>query len=523
MTNDEIAFLAITELGSLLRKGELSPVELTKLYLERLESIGRDLRLVVTVTHDIALREAALAEAELRSGLDRGPLHGIPYGLKDIVAAVGAPTTWGAAPFKDQTFKQEATIVRKLRNAGAVLVAKLATIEIAGGMGYDNPNASTTGAALNPWDASRWTSGSSSGPAGAVAAAAVPFAIGSDTSGSILFPAAFTGTAGLRATYGRVSRFGAMTLCWTLDRLGPMCRSADDCGLVLEAIAGHDPSDPSSLNRSYQYQHRTVRRTGFRFGVIEGSCDGADPEVHQNFQTSLQILREVGTLEEVRLPEYPYAEVAQVITAAEAYAAFDDFIAAGRNRELTAKKAHAHRLAGAVLPAHDYIRAQRIRRIIAESFNDLARQYDALVAPSLGVVACEAAEDFEYGLPRASSRPLNLAGVLAGTPTISVFNGLGQDELPTGMQFAGAALQENSVLDAAHALEKRLGLSRLRPKTGAGPLTEPRSRAAAMDPSMASVGSDLMDADGSEDSAATTSTDMSRRKVGTSHTEWKKA
>jgi aspartyl-tRNA(Asn)/glutamyl-tRNA(Gln) amidotransferase subunit A len=523
MTNDEIAFLSIRGLGALLRKGELSPVDLTRLYLERLESIGRDLRVVVTITLDIALREAALAEAELRSGLDRGPLHGIPYGLKDIVAAVGAPTTWGATPFKDQTFEQEATVVRKLRNAGAILVAKLATIEIAGGMGYDNPNASTTGAALNPWNLSRWTSGSSSGPAGAVAAATVPFAIGSDTSGSILFPAAFTGTAGLRATYGRVSRFGAMTLCWTLDRLGPMCRSADDCGLVLEAMAGHDPCDPSSLNRTYQYRDRTVRRHGFRFGVIEGSCDGADPEVQQNFRTSLDALREVGTLEEVRLPEYPYAEVAQIITAAEAYAAFDDFMAAGRNRELAAKKAHAHRLSGAVLPAHDYIRAQRVRRIIAESFNNLAGQYDALVAPSLGVVACRADEDFEYGLPRASGRPLNLAGVLAGTPTISVFNGLGQDELPTGIQFAGAAMRENSVLDAAHALEVVLGLSRLRPKMAAGPLREAGVQATANGPSLASTGSDLVDAHGSEGRAATSSAEILEREAGISHTEWKKA
>jgi aspartyl-tRNA(Asn)/glutamyl-tRNA(Gln) amidotransferase subunit A len=523
MTNDEIAFLSIRGLGALLRRGELSPVELTKLYLERLESIGRDLRIVVTITHDIALREAALAEAELRSGLDRGPLHGIPYGLKDIVAAVGAPTTWGAAPFKEQTFEQEATVARKLRDAGAILVAKLATIEIAGGMGYDNPNASTTGAALNPWDVSRWTSGSSSGPAGAVAAATVPFAIGSDTSGSILFPAAFTGTAGLRATYGRVSRFGAMTLCWTLDRLGPMCRSADDCGLVLEAMAGHDPHDPSSLNQTYWYQNRTVRRRGFRFGVIDGSCDGADAEVQQNFQNALNVLGKFGTLEEVRLPEYPYAEVAQVITAAEAYAAFDDFMAAGRNRELAAKKAHAHRLSGAVLPAHDYIRAQRIRRIIAESFNSLAGQYDALIAPSLGVVACKADEDFEYGLPRASGRPLNLAGVLAGTPTISVFNGLGQGELPTGIQFAGAALRENSVLDAAHALELELGLFHLRPKIAAVPLRDAGVKATADGLSKAPTRSDLMGAGGSEGRAATTPTDILRREVGTGHTEWKKA
>jgi aspartyl-tRNA(Asn)/glutamyl-tRNA(Gln) amidotransferase subunit A len=465
MTDDEIAFLPISELGALLRKGELSPVELTRLYLARLDGIGRELKVVVTITDDIALREASLAEAELRNGLDRGPLHGIPYGLKDIIAAVGAPTTWGAAPFREQTFTREATVVRKLRDAGAVLAAKLATIEFAGGMGYDNPNASLTGAAANPWDPGRWTSGSSSGPAGAVAAAAVPFAIGSDTSGSILFPAAFTGTAGLRATYGRVSRFGAMTLCWTLDRLGPMCRSAEDCGLVLEAIAGHDAQDPSSLVRDYRYRHRSVRSRGFRFGVVEGSCDGADEDVQRNFQDALQVLGEIGTLEEVCLPEYPYAEVAQVITAAEAYAAFDEFIAAGRTTELTARKAHGFRLAGAVLPAHDYIRAQRIRRVIADSFAALADQYDALLAPSLGIVACKVDEDFEYGLPRASGRrPLNLAGVLAGTPTISIFNGLGQGDLPTGIQFAGAALRENSILDAARALEERMGLSHLRPR-----------------------------------------------------------
>jgi aspartyl-tRNA(Asn)/glutamyl-tRNA(Gln) amidotransferase subunit A len=436
------------------------------LYLARLDGIGRELNAVVSITDDIARREARLAEAELHGGLDRGPLHGIPYGLKDIIAAVGAPTTWGAASFRDQTFAQEATIVRKLRDAGAVLAAKLATIEFAGGMGYDNPNACLTGAAGNPWDPSRWTSGSSSGPAAAVGAAALPFAIGSDTSGSILFPAAVTGTAGLRATYGRVSKFGAMTLCWTLDRLGPMCRSADDCGLVLEAIAGYDSRDPSSLAQEYRYTRRQVRRDGFRFAVVEGSCDGADGEVAHNFQSSLLVLEEIGTLEEVRLPELPYVEVAQVISGAEAYAAFDDFIASGRTTELTARKAHGHRLAGAVLPAHDYIRAQRIRRIIAESFTDLACQYDALLAPSLGIVAGKVDEDFEYGLPRASGRPLNLAGVLAGTPTISLLNGLGEGGLPTGIQLAGAPFQENAILDAACALESRMGLGHLRPELG---------------------------------------------------------
>jgi aspartyl-tRNA(Asn)/glutamyl-tRNA(Gln) amidotransferase subunit A len=170
----------------------------------------------------------------------------------------------------------------------------------------------------------------------------------------------------------------------------------------------------------------------------------------------------------VELPDFPYAEVTQTISGAEAYAAFDEFVASGRTAELKARKAHGHRLAAAVLPAHDYIRAQRIRRLIADSVSELAGRYDALLAPSLGVVACRIDEDFEYGLPRASGRrPLNLAGVLSGAPTVSILNGFGEGGLPTGIQFAGAPCAENAILDAAHALEQRLGLSRLRPPLAA--------------------------------------------------------
>jgi len=461
MTDDELAFCSIRELGSLLRRHETSPTALTELYLDRLERIGTPLNAVTTITADTARREAALAEAELRSGLDRGPLHGIPYGLKDIVSAVGAPTTWGAFP--DQEFAVESTVARRLRDAGAILVAKLATIELAGGMGYDHPDAAITGAPHNPWDTERWTNGSSSGPGAAVGSAAVPFAIGSDTGGSILLPAAFTGTAGLRATYGRVSRAGAMTLCWTLDRLGPMCRCADDCGLVLEALTGADPRDPACLPDAYAYSGRAPRRQGFRFGLVEGCTEGAEPDVARNFARSLEALGEIGTVSEVELPDLPYDDVTSVITGAEAYAALDEFIAAGRTRELTAVKAHGHRLAGAVLSAHDYLRAQRIRRLITEQFGALAGQYDALLAPSLGVVATGVADRFEYMLPAAFGRPLNFAGVLAGSPTVSVLNGLDDDGLPTGIQFAGARFRENAILDAASTLEELTGTTALRP------------------------------------------------------------
>lgn len=461
MDDATLAYQPIPILAAALRQRDITAVDLTELYLDRLETIGAALNAVVTVLRAPALQEARSADAELAAGIDRGPLHGIPYGLKDIVAAVGAPTTWGAAAFRDRHFARDATVVRRLRDAGAILAGKLATIEFAGGMGYDNPDACLTGPCQNPWDRGTWASGSSSGSAAAVAAGAVPFAIGSDTSGSILYPAAVTGTAGLRATFGRVSRAGAMTLCWTLDRLGPLCRDANDCGLVLEAIAGPDRADAATLPAGFRRQVR--RQEGFRLAVIEGCCDGVEDEVRANFEASAAALSTLGTIETVALPEFPYAEMALVITAAEAYAAFDDFIAAGRTRELTARKGKGHRLGNALLPAHDYIRAQRIREIARRAFIDLTDRYDALLAPSLGVVASPLLEDFEYGLPRAGGKPLNLAGVLAGTPTISVLNGLGRGGLPTGIQFAGAAMGENAMLDAAAALERALGTARLRP------------------------------------------------------------
>jgi aspartyl-tRNA(Asn)/glutamyl-tRNA(Gln) amidotransferase subunit A len=441
----------------MLRAREISPVELARYFLERLDRVARPLNAVVTITDDVALREAAHAEAELARGVDRGPLHGIPYGAKDIIAAAGIPTTWGAAPFAEQVLGYDATVVRRLRDAGAVLAAKVATVEIAGGMGYNNPDASFTGPTGNPWNPRTWAGGSSSGPAAVVAAGALPFAIGSDTSGSIVLPAAWTGTAGLRATYGRVSRRGAMTLCWTLDRLGPLCRTAHDCGLVLEAIAGPDPEDPASLPGTYRYRRAAPRREGFRIGVVAGAAEGAEPEVATNFERSLGYLAEIGSLREIDLPDFPYSEVQEVISTAEAYAAFDEFIARGGTTGLTAPMAKAHRLAGALLPAHDYIRAQRIRRHIAYAFDELAGQFDAIVAPTIGTTASGRYDDFEYMLPGAFSRPLNYAGVLTGSPTISVPNGLGRDGLPTGIAFAGARTRENDILDAASALGGRGG------------------------------------------------------------------
>src|SRR5438445_539563 len=248
----DLAFASIAELARLLRSRRTSATELAELFLERLERFGPRYNCLVTVTPERALAEAARADHELAAGKIRGPLHGIPYGVKDLLAVRGYPTTWGAEPYRAQTFEEDATVVTRLGAAGAVLVGKLAMVELAGGMGYSQANASFTGPGKTPWSVDYWSGGSSSGPGSAVAAGLVPFAIGSETSGSILTPAAYCGITGLRPTYGLVSRHGAMALSWTMDKLGPMARSAVDCALVLAAVAGKDPHDASSVVRGFR-------------------------------------------------------------------------------------------------------------------------------------------------------------------------------------------------------------------------------------------------------------------------------
>src|SRR5918912_2322802 len=279
MLSDDILFASITELATQIRSRRLSPVELTESYLERLDKTGKRLGAVASLMHDSALEEARAAEREIKRGHYRGPLHGIPYGAKDLLATKNAKTTWGAAPYKDQQFDEDATIIKKLREAGAILVAKLAMIELAGGMGYNEASASLTGACKTPWNEDYWSGGSSSGPGAATAAGLVAFAIGSETSGSIITPAAFCGVSGLRPTYGAVSRHGAMALCWTLDKLGPMCRSARDCALVFEAIAGHDPLDPTSRDNPSGRKKIDLNRNRPRVAVMKDSYEKAQSEV----------------------------------------------------------------------------------------------------------------------------------------------------------------------------------------------------------------------------------------------------
>lgn len=450
-------YSTITQLGAALRKKETTPTELTRMYLDRLDTVARSFNAVVTITEERALREAQLAESELAAGYDRGPLHGIPYGVKDLIATQDYPTSWGAAPYRDQMFDADAQVVNRLQAAGGIMVAKLAMIELAGGMGYEQPNASFTGPCKTPWNADAWSGGSSSGSGSAVASGSVGFAIGSETQGSILSPSNNCGVSGLRPTYGRVSRRGAMALSWTMDKLGPMCRSAEDCGLVLDAIAGHDQGDPSSVQRGYNYPGAAPKKDGFRFAVLESELADLQPEVQVNFEQSIKDLEKIGTIETATLPEFPYREVAEAIIRSEMAAAFEDLLTTGDVRQLAAVETHINPLAALTIPAHVYLRALRIRRHMCKELDALMAQYDALVTPTTSRVASPMGMQFDAYYTGNRRSQLAAATNIAGLPGIAVPNGFGERGLPTSLCFTGRAFDENIILSAASVYQTRTG------------------------------------------------------------------
>lgn len=450
---DSLAFATIHDLGARLRAGEFSSVELTEFFLRRIETLGPPLNAVVTVTRELALRQAETADREWKAGKDRGPLHGIPYGAKDLLATPGIPTTWGAAPFRQRVIDDEATVVRRLRDAGAVLVAKLAMVELAGGLGYRQANAAFTGPGLNPWAQDSWAGGSSSGSGAAVGGGLTPFAIGSETWGSIMTPASYCGVCGLRPTYGRVSRAGAMALSWTLDKIGPLARTAEDCGLILHAIAGPDPRDETTIDAPYQFPPAAPLRRPFRLAVLVEPQRQLQDEVQANFDKSLEVLRGMGEFRELKLPDLPSDAVAGTIIACEMAAAFGPLVRSGDVWELTAPEDRLGGYAAQLIPAVDYINAFRIRRKIQRALDELLTDVDALVTPTLATVAPPIARSFrEYNAP---FRPSGIGGPgnAAGIPAISLPNGLGERGLPTGLQLVGRAGDENRLLAVAAAYQ----------------------------------------------------------------------
>ncbi|MDT5270080.1 MAG: hypothetical protein QOH49_2266 [Acidobacteriota bacterium] len=467
----ETLYAPISELSAQIRARRLSPVELTEAYLQRLETVGKRLNAVAYVMRETALKEARAAEDEIKRGHYRGPLHGIPYGVKDLCATREAPTTWGATPYKEQRFDYDATVVTRLREAGAVLLAKLAMIELAGGMGYNQADASWTGACRTPWNTGFWSGGSSSGPGAATASGCVAFAIGSETSGSIITPAAFCGLSGLRPTYGAVSRHGAMALSWTLDKLGPMSRSANDAALVYSVIAGRDPLDPTSRDNaapprfSQQGQLLRQRRAKrLRIGVLKDSYEKAQPEVNKNFLASVEVLRHFADVEmDVKLPDFPYGPSVGTIVDAEGASAFRELIESGRVAELASPEGRVGGFAASLVTAVDYLHAMRLRAPMRRAWAEMFKKVDMIVAPSRATVSYPVEKTFDKAYPGiGASSPIG-ASNLVGVPAISVPNGFGQNGLPTGIQLVGPAWGERELLELAVAYQSETDWHKRRP------------------------------------------------------------
>ena len=452
---DQLLFTPVRTLARMIRERQVSPVEVAEYFLARLDELGPSYNSLVTLTEARALDTARRAEAALERGDTPGPLLGVPWGAKDLLATSGGiPTTWGAEPFRDQTFDTDATVVTRLEAAGAPLAAKVAMIELAGGMGYHQPNASLTGPPRNPWNRERWTGGSSSGSGAAVAAGLVPFAIGSETWGSILSPSNNCGLSGLRPTYGRVSRYGAMALCWTLDKLGPLCLTADDCGIVLEAIAGPDENDPTTYPRPFAYDPDYDPGRKFRIGVIENIADSAEDAVKANFEAALDALSDVVEVEEVSLPDLPYVEITRTILMVESASAFEDFLAEGGPQKLTAPEDHSSPYARTSILATDYVRALRLRGLMAREADAVMSRYDALASPTSPSVATPIDQQFR----RSTTGPGDLMGAIGngcGLPALSVPSGFDADGMPTGVQFMARAYDENICLALGRAYQER--------------------------------------------------------------------
>ncbi len=374
---NELAFYSIPQLASLLKYKKITSLELTKFFIERLRKWGDTLHCVVSIPEGIALQEARAADEEIATGRYRGILHGIPYGIKDLLSVENTRTTWGAAPYKAQVLPHTATVVEKLRAAGAVLVAKLSLGSLAmGDVWYE-------GKTRNPWNLEQGASGSSAGSAAATAAGLVPFALGSETWGSIVSPSARCGTVGLRPTFGRVSRYGAMTLSWSLDKIGVISRSAEDAAIVLDAIRGEDGKDRTAKNMTFNYtgkidfQHFTIAYPKNFFDTI--------PQTRHEWQT-LKTLEKMGAkLKPVAFWIKTPSEIINIILMSEAAAAFDDLTRSRRDTLLTAQSRNDWGnlfRAARFIPAVEYVNANRLRTKLMQEMNDLLRGVDVLVMPN---------------------------------------------------------------------------------------------------------------------------------------------
>lgn len=475
---DELHYASLSELDRLLERRELSSVELTRIYLDRAERLdepafrlpvdpatdsGEKLCSIITLARGPALEAARRADASER----KGPLHGIPYGVKDLLDTRGVRTTWGSRMLMDNVPGRDAAVVEKLRAAGAVLMAKMAMGEFAGG---------NTSNALNPWKRDRTTFGSSSGTAVGAVAGFIGFGVGSETGGSIVYPCSAVGATGLRPTLGRVSRFGAMVLCWTLDKLGPVGRSAEDCGIVLEAIAGHDPRDNATARRSFEFRRTPLPLAGATIAVERAAFELASPEDQRVFEEALDVFRRAGCeLTDVELPDRPYGALFSQLVGCESGSFFEPFFETGRiaacfpyNRARVASW-----MAARLAPTSDYLRALRIRSELIREIDELVARYTMVVAPTWpsGAALREVVDgwpvpsdpELEPGGTTHARLKIHNAANLAGIPGISFPCGFDAEGMPLSLQLVAGAWDEQRVLDAAMVFQQETSWHRRRP------------------------------------------------------------
>ncbi len=376
----DIAFMSIPELASLIKNRKITSLELTKLYLERLKIFNDTLFCVVNLTEELALETAARMDKELEEGKYRGPLHGIPFGVKDLMAVKNYPTTWGAMPYKDQVIDNNAAVVDKLQEAGAVLIAKLSSGALAMGDVWFG------GTTRNPWNPKNGSSGSSAGPASATSAGLVAFAIGTETLGSIVSPSTRCGVTGLRPSYGVVSKYGTMALSWSMDKIGPICRNAIDCGIVMDYIRGEDSRDLSSIEAAYVYPDK-VDLSSLRIGYLKDYFD-AEYSNHYNDSVALDIfLKQGAKLIPLTLPQDFPVDALRIILSAEAAAAFNQLTLSNRDSLLVSQGAWAWPnsfRSSRLIPAVEYIQANRIRTLLIQEMNELMKNIDVIISPTRG-------------------------------------------------------------------------------------------------------------------------------------------
>ena len=446
------AFWPVRHLAELVRTRQVTSVELTGMYLARLHRYNGKLNNVVTFLDEYGMAEARRADAEIAAGKYKGPLHGIPWGAKDIISVKGYKTTWGSPAFKEQSFDYDASVVELLREAGAVLVAKLATGELASGDNWFG------GQTKSPWNLSQGSSGSSAGPSSATAAGSVGFAIGTETSGSILSPAARCGLAGLRPTFGRISRYGVMALSWTQDRLGPICRYAEDCAIVMQAIAKPDGRDMSVSEIPFNWNAQLDVKK-LRVGWIKESFDElTTAAVKENAAKVLETLRSIGVapLVPIAVPDFT-TNVSAI--GVESVVFFDEHARAGRMKEAR----NGGRPSGRLIPAVDYLRSQRVRTMMMEKLAEATANVDVYVVaanPSLGgpPATATAGEPPRPATPQTPAQRHFAMANLACYPAINVPNGFLESGSPTNVTFYGRPFGEMEVIALAKAYQDAAGI-----------------------------------------------------------------